>query len=217
MWKIIVHPRSVSREIVQDKNIYASLYVVLGFAVILSLLFLISHLKADYPPSPDELDIWIETWGEFAMLPFVKIPAEKYRLAQAIFIIPMMMAVWILMAGTAKILSILFNGKVSYLQYLNLIGFSFFVFWIIGSILDTIYSGLLGECVLNALKLEYGVLPKTLVTYFPSVMWVGVLSLGGIYNAIVIQETERFSFIKSALMGLLTFVWPIVLISTLIR
>ena len=178
---------------------------------------MISHVKADYPPPPDELNIWIETWGEFAMLPFVKIPAEKYRLAQAIFMIPMVIAIWILMAGSAKTLSILFNGKVAFRQYLNLFGFSFFVFWIMGSILDTIYSGILGEIVLNALKLEYGQYVKIFVTYFPSIMWVGVLSLGGIYNAIVIHETERFSFTKSALMGMVTFVWPIVLISTLVR
>lgn len=217
MLGIVLHPRSLSREIMQEKNIYSSLSVVLGFAIILSVLFVISHVKANYPPKQDELDIWIETWGEFAMLPFVKIPADNYRLAQGIFMIPMMIAIWILMAGSARILSILFDGAVSFEQYLNLFGFSFFIFWIIGSILDTIYSGILGDYVLNALKMEYGSIAKTFVTYFPQVMWVGILSLGGIYNAIVVHEAEQFSFIKSALTGMATFLWPIVLISTMIR
>jgi hypothetical protein len=180
-------------------------------------MFVISHLKGDYPPPPDELEVWIETWGEFAMLPFLKIPAEHYRLAQAILIVPMILAVWILMAGSARILSILFGGKVSFQQYLNLFGFSFFAFWILGSLLDAIYSGIFGDVVLNALRMEYGTFAKTLATYFPQVMWVGVLSAGGIYNGIVIHENESLSRVQTALMGMTTFVWPIVMISTITR
>ena len=192
-------------------------FLVYCFGLVLALLFSISHLKGDYPPPSEELAVWIETWGEFSMLPFVKIAAEKYRLAQAIFITPLMIAVWILMAGSAKILSILFNGKIAFKQYLNLFAYSFFVFWIIGSIMDTIYSSIFGEYVLRALRLEYGVIIKGIVANFPPAMWVSVLTLGGIYNAIVIHENEQCSLGKVMLMGTATFLWPIILISTLIR
>jgi len=213
----VVSPRVAAQEIVEVENIHSSLCLVLGFGIVLSALFLISYLKADYPPAPEDLETWIEAWGEFSMLPFVKVPVEKYRLAQAIFIIPLVMAIWILMAGSARILSTLFRGKVSFEQYLNLYGYSFFVFWIIGSALDTVYSGILGGIVLKALRMEYGILARTIAIYFAPTMWVSVLSLGGIYNAIVTHESERYSLDKSVLVGMVTFAWPIISISYLIR
>jgi hypothetical protein len=215
--KIISHPRETSREIIHDQHVDSSLSVVLGFGIILSLMFLISHLKADYPPPAKELQVWIETWGEFPILPFVRIPAEKYRLAQAVFVTPLMIAVWILMAGSAKLLSILFGGNVSYKQYLNLFGFSFYAFWIVASIFDTIYSGIFGDLVYIALKMENGAIAKTIVAFFPSVMWTILLGFGGVYNAIVTHESERFSLCKTAIVGIVTFAWPILLISLLIR
>jgi hypothetical protein len=217
LWKVVLSPRVAAQDIVEVENIRSSLGLVLGFGIVLSALFLISYLKADYPPPPGDLETWIEAWGEFSILPFVKVPVEKYRLAQAIFITPLVMAVWILMAGSARILSTLFRGKVSFEQYLNLYGYRFFVFWIIGSALDTVYSGILGEFVLKALRMEYGILARTITIYFAPIMWVSVLSLGGIYNAIVTHESERYSLGKSVLVGMVTFVWPIISISYLIR
>ncbi len=217
LWRIVIHPRRTSREILQDRNIHASLAVVLGFALVLSLLFLLSHFRGDYPPPPQDLETWIETWGEFAMLPFVKIPAENYRLAQALFFTPLIFGTWILMAGTARVLSLLWGGKVTFAQYLNLFGFSFFTFWILGSVLDTVYSSLLGRHVLQALRGSYGPLVRTVFANFPALMWTVVLGLGGVYNAIVTHESEQFSGFKAALVGVTTFFWPMVLISLLVR
>lgn len=215
--RIIQHPRKVSRELLKEETVYPSLSVVLGFGIVLSLLFLYSHLQGDYPPPPGDLETWIEAWGEFSMLPFINIPVESYRLAQAIFMTPLVIAVWMLMAGSAKILSSLFGGKVSYVQYLNLFGFSFFVFWITGSFLDMVYSGIFGGFALEALRWEYGSFIRSFAVNFPPVMWTTVLSLGGIYNGIAIHEGERFSIGKTALIALVTFAWPIVLVSLLVR
>ena len=231
LWRIVIHPRRTSRAILRDESIYASLAVVLGFALVLSLMFLVSHFRGDYPPPPKDLETWIETWGEFAMLPFVKIPAENYRLAQALFFTPLILGTWILMAGTARVLSLLWGGRVSFARYLNLFGFSFFAFWILGSVLDMIYSGLLSRHVLLALRGVYGPTAKMFFANFPTLMWTIVVGLGGVYNAIVFhesekasheseqaaQEAERTSWLKAALVGVATFFWPIVLISLLAR
>ena len=217
LWRIVISPRLTSREILQDENIHASLAIVLGFALVLSLLFLVSHFRGDSPPPPQDLETWIETWGEFAMLPFVKVPAEDYRLAQALFFTPLILGTWILMAGTARVLSLLWGGKVGFAQYLNLFGFSFFTFWILGSVLDTVYSGLLGRHVLQALRGAYGPLAKMVFANFPSLIWTIVLGLGGVYNAIVSHEDERCSWLKAALVGVATFFWPMLLISLLVR
>lgn len=217
LWGMILHPRKTSREILKQKSVASSLAIVLGFALVLALLFLISHLVQDYPPPPEELQTWVETWGEFAMLPFLKIPAERYRLAQAMFAIPLVLAIWILMAGSARLLSILFGGRVTFEQYLNLFGHSFFAFWILAQLLDFTYSTLWGDFVLPALRLAYGPLIQSVVAFFPAAMWTLALGCGGLYNGLVAHESENFSWIKAALIGLATFLWPMVLISTLIR
>ena len=217
LWRIILYPRRTSRELLEQKTPTASLVIVLGFALVLALLFLLSHLAQDYPPPPEDLQTWVETWGEFAMLPFLKIPAERYRLAQALFVVPLVLAIWILMAGSARLLSVLFGGKVTFEQYLNLFGHSFFAFWILAQLLDFTYSTLLGNFVLPALRLAYGPVIRGLVAFFPAAMWTLALGCGGLYNGLAAREAEKFPWIKAAPIGLVTFLWPMVLISTLIR
>jgi hypothetical protein len=130
---------------------------------------------------------------------------------------PLVLAIWILMAGSARLLSVLFGGKVTFEQYLNLFGFSFFAFWITSSALDVIYSGVFRRFVLQALRMEHGAAIRTIVVWFPATMWTTLLALGGMYNALVAHECEQFSVIKSALVGMATAIWPIVLVSILLR
>lgn len=219
LWKIVIHPRRTSRELLEggSRSLYAAGDIVLGFAAILALLFLYSHLAGDYPPPPDELETWIATWGEFAMLPFVKIPAESYRLAQAIFINPLVLGIWILMAGAVRLLSILFGGHITFEQYLSLFGFRFFTFWILAQVLDLVYSVVLGGAILPALRMEYGPLVRGLAANYPSFMWTLMLTLGGIYNGIATYESERLSAVKAGLTGSATLAWPVVLIAVLVR
>lgn len=68
--KTVARPRRTAQELLAEETIHPSLIVVLGFALLESLLFLISYLAGDYPPPAGELRTWIEAWGEFAMLPF---------------------------------------------------------------------------------------------------------------------------------------------------
>ena len=86
--KMVARPRRTTRELLAEETIRPSLIVVLGFATAEALLSLISYLAGDYPPPSEELRVWIETWGEFAMLPFIDVPAESYRLVQAVFMTP---------------------------------------------------------------------------------------------------------------------------------
>jgi hypothetical protein len=51
----------------------------------------------------------------------------------------------------------------------------------------------------------------------PSIIWTAALGIGGIYNAVVTQANEGCSWLKAALVGLATFVWPMALISILVR
>lgn len=215
---MVVHPRRTARELLSERTIYPSLIVVLGFAVLESLLSLISYLAGDYPPSPEVLRIWIETWGEFAMLPFIKVPAESYRLAMAVFMVPLMLAIWMLMAGSGRLLSVLFGrGRVSFDGYLNLFGFSIFAFLIAAVFLDALVNGVFGGFELAALRGEYGSLLRSVFVAFPAVEYTVLFGLGGVYNAIVAREGEGYSIPKSAVVGFVTFLWPMVLVSLLLR
>jgi hypothetical protein len=218
---IIVRPRQTCRRILKLETLDASLAIVLVFGAVVSLLFLRSHLAGDYPPPPDELETWIETWGEFAMLPFLKVPAEQYRLAQAIVMIPLSLAVWILMAGSARVLSVLFGGRTTFVQYANLFGHSFFVFWALATVLDAVYTMILGDRLILALRMAYGPLVHDLVAHYPALMWTCMLGLGAVYNGIVAHESEGFAgtaaLLKAGVIAATTGFWPIVLITLLLR
>lgn len=215
--RIVIHPRSTSRAILEENTLHPSIAVVLGFSALVSILLMITYLLKQYPPPADEMKLWIEAWGEFAMLPFLRVDMERYRLAEAVFFTPLVLAVWILMAGSARILSALFGGRVTFDQYLNLFGFSFFAFWILAHILDAVYSLACGSFVIKALKLEYGPIVRQLFVVFPSAMWPLVLAAGGVYNGIAVRESEGFSFLKTALVAAATAMWPIAFVAFFLR
>jgi hypothetical protein len=219
--RIVIHPRRTCREILKLETLNASLAVVLAFGAVVSLLFLRSHLARDYPPPPDELETWIETWGEFPILPYVKIPAERYRLAQAIFMVPLSLAVWILMAGSARVLSVLFGGRTTYVQYANMFGHSFYAFWFLATILDGLFTLIMGDHLLRALRMEYGPLARAVVANYPSLVWTSVLGLGAAYNGILAHESDgatgTAAILKAAAIAVATGSWPIVLITLLLR
>jgi hypothetical protein len=152
------------------------------------------------------------------MLPFLKVPAESYRLAMAIFTVPLMLAIWMLMAGSARLLSILSGrGRVSFDQYLNLFGFGFFAFMIVAAALDFLYSGVFGGFVLAALEKEYGPIVKSVVAAFPPVMYTTLYGLGGAYNAIAAREGKGYSIPSTLIVGCVTFSWPTLLVTLLLR
>ena len=211
--KIIIAPRQTARELLAEKSLKWPLIIVLLLGFISSVGFYFSYLQHAYPP-PREM---IEAWGDFAMLPFFKIPAESYRLFLAQIMVPFLLGIWILMAGSARLISILLGGKVTYKQYLILFAYSFFSFYLVASILDAIYSGLMSGMILAALRNEYGPVLRQAFIIYPMIFWPTALVLAGIYNGIVCQEGEGWHWWKSVVVAAVTFIWPIVLISFIMR
>lgn len=222
LWGVVVHPRSTFADLADRSTIRLAAAFVLSYGIFTSALFLFSYLRRDWPPPPEELRVWISAWGEFSQLPFLKISAEQYRLFQAIIMIPLVLAIWMLMAGTARLLGRLFNGRVTFDQYLNLLAFSFFPFWLLATLLDTAFNVLLGPRLIPALQGAYGPIVGLFAIYFEPVMYVFLFGLAGVYNGLAAHTAESFvgaayPIWKSALVGLLTFAWPMVLISSLLR
>jgi hypothetical protein len=131
--------------------------------------------------------------------------------------IPVVLASWILMAGSARLLSILFGGKITFEQYLNLFGFSFFAFWILAQLMDMLINSLGSAYMLPALRNEYGPVARGFFIYSLTLGWPLLLTLGGVYNGLVSYYTEKFAAWKAALITMVTLPWPIIMVAFLVR
>lgn len=216
-FRILVSPFRSAQALPVSPRVRSAVLLVAGAGLFMAAGMFVSHLNHAYPPAPDVLEIWIEAWGEYVMLPFLKIPPENYRLFQAIIMLPLVFAIWMLMAGTAKLLSLLLGGRASYEQYLVITAFGFFPFWILAAIIDMIFSGVIDSYVLRALTGQLGPFAAAFWTAFPIYFYTILYGLGGVWIGISTAGVERFRWWKAAPTALFSFAWPMLLISTLLR
>jgi hypothetical protein len=217
IWSMLLRPRRATEAILAQNSLRLPALLVLAYGLFLAAGFLISHFAGDYPPPPADMQTWIDAWGSFTMLPFINVPAEGYRLLQGVFVLPLAFTIWMLMAASARLLSILFRGRLSFDQYASLFAFSFFPFAFLAAIADGILSGLLGDFVLAALRMEHGAALRDIVVGVYPMFYTVLYGLGAVYNTIVTQEAEAFSWPKAALIGIVAFTWPIALTTLLLR
>lgn len=214
---ILVSPYRAARALPAEVKVGPAALLVLGAGLYLAIGMLISYLSRAYPAPAEVLKIYIETWGEFTMLPFLKIPPESYRLFVAIIAIPLMFAVWMLMAGTAKLLSLLMSGRASYEQYLVITAIGYFPFWLLAAVIDTIFSGVIDGYVLRALTGRLGPFAAAFWMNFPAFFYIILYGLGGVWIGIGAAGVESFRWWKAALVALLCFAWPTILMTVLLR
>jgi len=215
--RYFISPFRTAKALTAFPPIRPAALLVLGTSLFLAAGMLVSYLNGDYPPAPDVLKIWIDTWGEYVMLPFLKIPAESYRLFLAIITVPLAFAMWMLMAGTAKLISLLLGGRASYEQYLVITAFGFFPFWLLAGIIDAIFSGVIDGYVLRALTGQLGSFATVFWASFPVYFYTILYGLGGVWIGIGVAGVERFRWWKIILLALFSFGWPMLLMSTLMR
>lgn len=215
--QLLASPRFTSQNDAKKTSLFAPLALVSGFGIALSIMFLIGYLTKAYPPSAEELKVWIEAWGAWAMTPVVNIPMESYRLFLAIITVPLVLTTWALMAGSARLLSYLMKGRASFVQYLRALAFSFFPFWILSALVDTIYSGVFGGYITPALQMEYGATARAFFLYFAQIMYPVILGAGMVFNFRAIRRLEGFSAWKAATIAIITGALPILATATLFR
>jgi hypothetical protein len=216
LFAMVRHPYRTTDRLFAE-SISPALGLVLGYAALMSASFLLSHLARDYPPRADVLATWTDAYGEFYVVPFVNIPAENYRLALAICFVPLVLMVWILMAGSARLLTIAFRGSATFDQYLRLLAFAFFPFWIAASVVDTIHSGPLDPWVLGALRDDYGPVAHLVAANFMPMTYTVLFGLGAVYCGLAAARANGFSLPKSAVIGFASFIWPTAAGAFLIR
>ena len=214
--RMLVHPRRTSRTLLARESVSPSLTFVVSFAVVFAILSFISYLTKSYPGPPEV----VAAYGEydFGYLPFLKIPADEYRLWQALFMVPLFLVIWVLMAGFAGLISILSGGKGTFKQYLTVFGFSFFSPLLIAFVTNSVFTiPALAQFDQRAAEGGYGGFIQTIMFYFHPIYWTVLPILGGLYNGIAAREIEHFSIPKCVLIAFLTAIWPILLLATLLR
>ena len=207
--RMLVRPVRSSREIALQTTIAPAFWVVLGFGIYLAYGFATSQNA--YPPPQHELEVWIRAWGEFTMLPVVPIAPEHYRTLLAIIMLPLMLVAWLLMAGSARLLSGLFGGKAPFKVWLNQVVFAFFPFWILAILMDGFFSGVFGRYLVPALEMQFGPFWHDFVLYFPQYMYTVLYGIGAVYAGIAAYQTERFAVWKAAIIGWVVFIWPMLI------
>lgn len=205
MGGMLIHPARTGKALAREKSLQPVAILVIAFGLLQSLLFLISHLKKDYPPPPEVLEVWVEHWGEGVMLPFFNVPAESYRGFQAAILLPFCLALWLLMGGSARLIALLFGGRHSFETYLRITGFTFFTIWLIASFIDFMYSGIFQDVVLRGLRGEYGAAVDFLLQLFMPIEYTLLYGLAAVNIAVATRTIERFAWWRAALVGLAAF------------
>jgi len=205
--EMVIHPLRTTDRLL-DEPVWPAMLLVAGFGAVMAILFLLSHLARNYPPPPDVLETWVEAYGAFYVLPFVAIPPEQFRLAMAIVWVPLVLVVWVLMAGSARLLTLAARGSVTFDQYLVLLAFAFFPFWIAASCIDLLHSGPLDPLVLAALRGEHGPVARQVAAGFMPLAYTALYGLGGVYCAAVAARANGCSYARALAIGISSFLWP---------
>jgi hypothetical protein len=216
-YRILLSPFRSARALPASVRVRPAALLVMGTGLFMAAAMFVSYLNHAYPPAPDVLKIYVDTWGEFVMLPFLKIPSESYRLFMAVIFVPLAFAIWMLMAGTAKLISLLMGGRASYEQYLVITAFSFFPFWMLAGIIDSIFSGVIDGYVLQALTGQFGPFAAAFWSNFPKFFYTFLYGLGGVWIGMSTAGAESFKWWKAVPITLFSFGWPMLLMSVLVR
>jgi hypothetical protein len=109
------------------------------------------------------------------------------------------------------------GGHASYEQYLVITAFSFFPFWILAAIIDTIFSGVIDGYVLQAITGQLGSFATFFWSNFPKFFYTFLYGLGGLWIGISTAGVESFKWAKAVPITLFTFGWPMLLMTVLMR
>ncbi len=223
LWQMILHPLRSGREIAAWQTVCPGLVVALALGLYMTLGCYRSYLNHDYPPPPDELRVWIETWGESSMLPmpFLSIPLDQYRLFMALISLPVTVSSWLGMAGIARLITRGFGKKTMFHQYLNLFAFSFFPFWFLAMLGDALFTLLTGQRLIPGLQGAYGPVVQAFYKNYPPLLYTVLFGLGAIYNGLgtysASLKEEKLRWWQAALIGWIPFFLPMVLVALFYR
>lgn len=185
---------------------------VIVFGSLAAITYFVSYL---YGASTTLEEVYA---GWFFTEPFIPIPKDTYRLWEALFILPMYLTCWILLAGFARLVAKPFGGKGSFKENLNVLGFAYFVPLYFFVIFDFFLIGPAYSWNLAAARGLYGIEIQRFATAIgflyiglPFGVWAPILAVMGIKSA------ERISLWRAVPVTLIAMIPAMALFSILIR
>ena len=179
---IIIHPVTSLRELCRDRNkhLYAFTTVTL-FAFLYAVGSIIGYLTDAVP---------------YGWEPLIKVPLDRFYLWQSIYLIPVTISTWILLAGCVQIISKVFHGEGTFEDTLAMLGLPFFVL---------VPGMFLPDCVV-------GMLPSDVIQ--PPVFWNVInparLIVGTLWPVIIhilaVKEVQRLSFSRACIVTAFSYI-----------
>ena len=210
-WGTIANPRKTFQQILSEESILVGLKPVVIFGLLAAVTYLVSYL---YGASVTMEEI---SAGMFGAEPLIPIPKETYRLWESLFILPMYLTAWILLAGFARLACRAFGGNRSSRENLNVLGFAYFVPLYFFVVFDFFLIGPAYSWNLAAARGIYG----TEIQRFASVfgfLYIGIPFIWApILTAIAVRSIEKFSLWKTLVVTLIAIIPPNALFTMLIR
>jgi hypothetical protein len=207
----VVTPRKTFQQIASEKSILVGLTPVITFGFLAAITYFVSYL---YGASVTMEEV---AAGMFGAEPLIPIPKETYRLWESIFILPMYLTAWILLALFARLASKEFGGNRSFRENLNVLGFAYFVPLYFFVVFDFFLIGPAYSWNLAAARGMYG----TEVQRFASVLgflYIGIpFTWSPILTGIAIRSIEKFPLWKTLVVTLLAIIPPNALFTVFIR
>ena len=210
-WGTIAHPRKTFPQILSEKSISVGLAPVLVFGFLAAVTYLVSYL---YGASLTIEELYA---GSFFTEPFIPIPKETYRLWEAMFILPMYLTAWLSLAGFARLATKAFGGERSFREYLNVLGFAYFVPLYFFVAFDFFLVGPAYSWNLAASRGLYGTELQSFAKIL-GLLYVGIpFSWAPVLAFVGIKSTERVSWWKAVVITVIALIPPNALFTLLIR
>ncbi len=211
-WGTIVCPGKTFQRIHKEESISIGLTLVIVFGFLAGITYFVSYL---YGASTTLEEVYA---GNFIAEPFIPISKETYRLWESLFILPMYLTAWVLLAGSARFVAKTLGGKGSFKKILNVLGFAFFVHLYFFVVFDLFLIGPAYSWNLAAARGLYGPGIQSFASAlaffyigFPFGIWAPLLTL------IAIKAAERISLWKAVVVTLIAMIPSYALFTILIR
>lgn len=210
-WRTIAYPRSTFQRLVNEKSLLVGLIPVIIFGFLAAITYFVSYI---YGASVTMEEIYT---GRFGVEPLIPIPKETYRLWESLFILPMYLTAWILLALFARLVSKAFGGKRCFKEFLNVFGFAYFVPLYFFVVFDFFLIGPAYSWNLAAARGIYGAEVRSFASVL-GFLYIGIpFTWAPILAFVAIRSVEKMPWLKAVAVTLIAIIPPNALFTVFIR
>ena len=192
--EIVIHPINTLKKFLIDENrlLYRFLTILL-FGLFYTLGVILAYIFEHHP---------------YGIAIILKIPPEKYYLYESLFLLPVTICTWILLAGLIQIISMPIKGKGSFEDTLALIGLPFYILIIFMFIPDMLVDFIIPKNIVQSFI--FWKIINSIRLYLAS-FWILIVHI------IAVKEVQKLSNIKSVIVTVSSYILYMIINLTYIR